>query len=77
MRHIENILKQWKKESGCSGGILFKYSYSDGILSIYSGYPGYLIGKAGCHVFKYTEICKDKILGFTNFNFVQTERHVI
>ena len=51
---IQKILKKWKCESGAKRVIQFRYR--NGILSIFTSEPGYMIGKAGCLVYKYEDI---------------------
>lgn len=73
MKQIYEILKEWKKESGAKGVIQFKYSCLTGNLTIYTSYPGWLIGKAGLLVEKYRNILKEKIIGFKSLEIVETD----
>lgn len=75
MKYICEIIKKWKEESGCGGVVQFKYSHSTGILIIYSAYPGYLIGKSGFFVDKYSKIFKNEVSEFTKVEFVETDYH--
>lgn len=77
MSQICDILREWKKECEYKGVIQFKHSYSTGILTIFTAYPGYLIGKEGCHAYKYIEIFKNKIIGFDTIKFVETDHRCI
>ena len=77
MEYIAKIVKQWKDESQCEGVIQFNYTYSTGILIIYSPYPGFLVGKAGCHIDKYNLIFKDVIHGFNKIEFIQTNYYFV
>lgn len=78
MEYIFKILKAWKEESMMERGVIqFKYNYSTGILVLYTTYPGWLIGKAGCHINKYTEIFKNEIYGFNSIEFIQTDYNYV
>lgn len=70
-RTIQKILKDWKVESGASRVVQFRYR--EGILTIYTSQPGYLIGKAGCLVYKYEDIFKNKLRDFDKVSFVETD----
>lgn len=67
---IQKILKQWKRESGAKRVIQFMYR--DGILSIFTSEPGYMIGKAGCLVYKYEDILKKEFSDFVKVEFTET-----
>jgi hypothetical protein len=77
MRKIREILKQWKLECGAKGVVQFKYSYIDGVLKIFTAYPGYFIGKAGVYTTKYSDILKNTITGFKRVNFEETDHYCI
>lgn len=49
----QHILKEWKKEAKSTKPL--QYKYKDGVLTIYTSQPGYLIGKAGHLYNKYRE----------------------
>ena len=68
---IQKVLKEWKQESGAKRVIQFRYR--DGILSIFTSEPGYMIGKAGCLVNKYEDILKNEFSDFTKVEFTETE----
>lgn len=70
MYKIKNILKEWKKESGSTRVI--QYRYRNGMLTIYSSQPGWLIGKAGVLVDKYKKIFEKEIHDFKDLEFVET-----
>lgn len=77
MEYISRIIKKWKEESGVSGVIQFKYSHSTGVLTIYTAYIGYLIGKAGCHYDKYKGIFKTEIHDFKGIEFIETDFYAV
>lgn len=72
MRKISDILKQWKYESKAEGILQFHYSYSTGILTLCTSYPGWFIGRAGILIDKYRNVLKSEINGFTEINFIET-----
>lgn len=67
---IQKILKSWKNESGATRVIQFRYR--NGILEIFTSQPGWLIGKAGVLVDKYTEILKKELHDFKELKFIET-----
>lgn len=77
MSRVYDILRKWKEECGSKGVTQFKYSFSTGILTIYTAFPGYFIGKAGCYVDKYTEVFKNEIHGFNSIKFEVTDYYYI
>ena len=70
---IQKILKEWKHESGAKRVIQFKYR--NGILSIYTSEPGYMIGKAGCLVDKYQRIIKKEMSDFERVEITETDNY--
>lgn len=68
---IQKILKQWKHERGAKRVIQFKYR--EGILSIFTSEPGYMIGKGGCLVYKYENILKEEFSNFKKIEFTETD----
>ncbi len=77
MARIYDILIKWKEECGAKGVTQFKYSFSTGILTIFTAYPGYFIGKAGCHINKYTEIFKNEIHGLNSIKIEETDYYAV
>lgn len=70
-KRIQKILKSWKKESGATRVIQFRYR--NGILEIFTSQLGWLIGKAGIIVDKYTEILKSELYDFKELKFIETD----
>lgn len=70
---IQKVLKEWKQESGVKRVIQFRYR--DGILSIFTSEPGYMIGKAGFLVYKYEDILKNELSDFVKVKFTETENY--
>jgi ribosomal protein S3 len=77
MKQIYEILKEWKEESKAGGVIQFKYDYRTGELTIYTSYPGWLIGRAGCCVNKYSDILKEQIPSFKSLKIIETDYYFI
>ena len=71
MYKIQKILKKWKKESGAMRVI--QYTYKNGLLTIYTSQPGWLIGKKGELANKYKQIFKKEIPDFKDLTFIETE----
>lgn len=71
MYKIQKILKKWKKESGVMRVI--QYTYKNGLLTIYTSQPGWLIGKKGELANKYIQIFKKEIPDFKDLTFIETE----
>ena len=70
-RRIQKIIKDWKRESGTTRMIQFKYR--GGILTIYTSQPGWLIGRAGVLVDKYFGIFEKEIYDFKELKFEETD----
>jgi ribosomal protein S3 len=74
---IEQVLKDWKAESGATQPILYRHSYIDGEIIICTPQPGWLIGKGGCLLDKYLAILKGKHRRDVSIKFVETSYNVI
>ena len=70
-RLIQKIIKKWKKEAGATRVV--QWTYKDGILTLYTGQPGFMIGKAGKLYDKYYSILRRKLYGLTELKFVETD----
>lgn len=57
-REVENALREWKKESGVKGPIMYDYDETLKRVVIHTSRPGFFIGKAGQLVNKYELILK-------------------
>lgn len=57
---LMEILRMWKSEVGYAEVML--YTYREGVLTIYTIYPGYLIGGQGKIVDKYAKIISKKAM---------------
>jgi ribosomal protein S3 len=77
MEKIYEILKEWKTESKTNGVIQFNYSYRTGNLTIYTSYPGWFIGKAGCYFDKYTNMLKNQMSSFKSIKIIETNYYYV
>jgi ribosomal protein S3 len=68
-RHINDILREWKAESGVTH--LMLYRLNNGVLTVYTDRPGPLIGFRGTLIDKY--IIKLKFAPFCNITEVRIE----
>lgn len=70
-KRIQRIVKQWKEEAGVTHVI--QWTYKDGILTLYTAQPGFLIGKGGVLVDKYKEIFKQELgMCFEKIDMIET-----
>ena len=59
MRAMNDLFKQWKEEACLNHPILYDTIWDEGIITIYTTKPGYLIGEHGILVTRYTDaMCK-------------------
>lgn len=69
-RLIQKIIKKRKKEAGATRVV--QWTYRQGILTIYTSEPGYLVGKAGILCNKYGDIFKKELPNFIHYWIVET-----
>ena len=76
-RKLKQLVTEWKKKSGMGHirKVMFSYDSKEGLVTVYSSRPGYMIGKAGCHINEYTE--KMKVLGVKEVKIKEVEDGVI
>ena len=74
---ISNELKDWKAEAKVTSHIMYRYSICNEELTICTSQPGWLIGKAGCLINKYTEILSNKLGHVVTIKLVETCSDVI
>ena len=55
MRVMNNLFEQWKEEACLNHPILYDITWDEGIITIYTTKPGYLIGEHGILVTRYTD----------------------
>lgn len=68
---VENLLKEWRKES--KNPHLCLYKRDEDTLIIYTDRPGYMIGRAGNLVDKYRKKISEASFGtIKNISFVET-----
>ena len=76
-KYLINMLKEWKRECRATTIVQFSYNYITGILIIYTSQPGYFIGKSGCYINKYLELCKRDNSSFNNIEIYETDMTII
>lgn len=67
----ERVMKKWLKEAKLKEDIYYNIDYNERIITIYTTRPGWLIGKQGYLVEKYTSIMQDKWNSFVGFKFIE------
>lgn len=76
MERIDDIVKAWKGEAGLSRKdiiLLSAFPNSRETLKIYTGKPGYMIGKGGCLYQKYKQIILEKYQNIKEIELVETD----
>ena len=72
---IKKSLVDWKEESHSTAPIMFRVH--NNTLYIYTSQPGYLIGKAGYLVNKYSAVIKEQTDDEFELEIVDVDREVI
>lgn len=75
IRRIWRILIKWKAEIGYEWSIQFRYS--DGILTLFTPYPGVLIGYHGEIIKKYRKIFSEEMSSFKEVQFMKTDNALV
>lgn len=70
-KHIQKIMRQWKKESGSNRVCQFQLQ-SDGKLVLYTSQPGRFIGLHARLYDKYESILKNEIPKINSVDIVET-----
>ena len=76
MERIRDIIKAWKDEAGLDSKdiiLLSAFPNSRETLEIYTGKPGYMIGKGGCLWQKYKQIILEKCPNIKKIKLVETD----
>ena len=60
---VLQIIFDWKKEAGVESPVLYKFDRKRNKLVLYTTRPGFMIGRAGNLINKYTDILKNDIRG--------------
>ena len=76
MRVMNNLFKQWKKEAQLNEPILYDITWTEGIITIYTTKPGYLIGAKGIFVSRYTDAMRKIWPFFKEFKFKEVYYYV-
>ena len=73
----EKLYRKFWKSGNVKVGAkrVIQFRYRNGILSIFTSEPGYMIGKAGCLVYKYEDILKKEFSDFIKVEFTETENY--
>lgn len=69
---ISETIQYWKDDAHIHEPIMYDINWETREITIYTTRPGWLIGKAGCLVNKYTEIMKEEWPVFKGFKFKET-----
>lgn len=69
MTTINNILKEYKKTAGLNNQDRFEYWVIDGVVTIITNKPGYLIGECGKLIYQYKE--KLAPLGISRIDLIE------
>lgn len=76
MYKFDKVISLWKMEARLNEPVMYDVNYDTKEILIYTTHPGWLIGKAGCLVNKYTEIMKEEWSIFNRFKFKETRNWV-
>lgn len=76
MRKFDKVISLWKMEAHLNEPVMYDVNYDTKEILIYTTRPGWLIGKAGCLINKYTEIMKEEWSIFKGFKFKETRNWV-
>ena len=76
MYKFDKVISLWKMEACLSEPVMYDVNYDTREILIYTTRPGWLIGKAGCLVNKYTEVMKKEWPIFNGFRFKETRNWV-
>lgn len=74
-KEMQRILKNWKSEAKADKVIHFTFKHGE--LTIYTNQPGYLIGKGGWLINKYTKILKNGIRNLENVRIIETNWYTV
>jgi len=69
---LKLILREWQIESGCLD-LQFSYVFSTNELKIYTTRAGYMIGKGGVIVAKYSDKINKVMFREVIINFIETD----
>ena len=76
MYKFDKVISLWKMEARLSEPVMYDVNYDTWEILIYTTRPGWLIGKEGCLVNKYTEVMKKEWPIFNGFRFKETRNWV-
>ena len=67
----EAIIKKWLDSIGYKEPIAYYKNYGDKTMEIYATKPGFLIGKAGVHVYELEKILSEEFFGEWKVKFIE------
>ncbi len=67
----DSFLSQWCEEARVKSPVGYERDYSSKSFVVYTDRPGYLIGKGGALVEKYTQIMRKEFVSFERIKFVE------
>lgn len=73
---FDKVISLWKMEAHLNEPVMYDVNYDAKEILIYSTRPGYLIGREGCLVNKYTEMMKEEWSIFKGFKFKETRKWI-
>lgn len=76
MQVMNDLFKQWKEEACLNRPILYDITWDEGIITIYTTKPGYLIGEHGILVTRYTDAMRKIWSSFKSFKFKEVYHYV-
>lgn len=76
MRVMNDLFERWKEEACLNHPILYDITWDEGIITIYTTKPGYLIGEHGILVTRYTDAMRKIWPFFKSFEFKEVYYYV-
>jgi ribosomal protein S3 len=70
-------MRMWKSESGVDTPIMYRYSVCNNKVVVCTSQPGWLIGRAGILLNKYSEIISNKLGRPTTIEFVEVGYNIV
>ena len=70
------LIENWCKEAHYTRPVGY-YNDLNGTMTIYAEYPGYLIGRAGVHIYKFKESLKEEFHRDYEIKFVEIRGEIV
>ena len=77
MALVSKELAAWKMEAGVTTPLMYRLRYPHKELIIYTSQPGWLIGKGGKLIGKYTTLLQAKLGNDFAVSMVETDQEII